>query len=88
MTEEIEWEDLPTSRRNSVQKWDEIATTLRSKPGEWAKVAVNVPEATRGNIMAGRIHAFHPVEDFEARNRKPVGYAHNRTDLYMRYVGA
>jgi hypothetical protein len=83
----IVWEDPPESRgRGSRTAWKAEAAMLRRAPGKWARVSEKTGKDAYGaaqtlayNIRRGKLRAFQPAGDFEARASGGV--------VWVRFVG-
>lgn len=80
---EIEWEDPPES--NHKGKHDAFAAALRERPGQWAVFKRRSSSSIAKAIKEGRYRSFLPVGHYEVRN---ANTSDNKSDLYIRYVGA
>lgn len=86
------WEEPPETAGGggggaADSKWQPIADALKQHPRQWARIATYEDEkqaySGAGNIRRGKIRAFSPKGDFEARARKMEdGYI-----VYARYIG-
>lgn len=85
---EIVWEEPPSWSGGKGQfDWAAVAALLRRRPKEWAIVRVMADSMrstqTAHYIKSGKLAAFRPAGDFEARARCVDG----EYRVYARYVG-
>lgn len=78
------WETPPSARKPRTD-WSKTADQLREKPGDWLRIQENSKSAgLTFHIKTGRLKAFRPSGEFQARSTKNTDGTYN---IYARFVG-
>lgn len=72
-------DEAHTIREAGRDYWPAVAETVRARPGEWFRV-LGQWSTMAGQIKRGRVVAFRPADEWEARTRD--------YELEVRYIGA
>lgn len=80
-----ELKDPGEARIRERYDWDAVAQDARSAAGAWIVIGRPVNRGYVSAIRNGRIKAFTPVGNYEARSKSVPG--EDLVELFIRYVG-